>query len=208
MQSTGPDFTLDALLLKSGLGYRFDESLVMPPYNRIFELHHKIHTAYLTALNRADRGLDVNTCYTSSTMLNAAAIRAGSLWIAFPIGNFSVLYDLFFRMLGTEEVFPECGGADPAGVPRHDRVPIDAAERVAEADNPLGLTYIPRANERRAIAEYLTLIACDFMFAHEYQHIDGGHLDLLQPGASAEIIEFGDSPQNHDDAIVRHALEI
>lgn len=208
MQSPTSDPILDALLLKRGLGYRFDERFVTPPYDRIFQHHRKIRMEYLAALNRAGGGLDVHTCYTSSTMLNAAAIRAGSLWLTFPIGTISILYDLFFRMLGTAEVFTECGGADPDGVPRHERVPIDSAELVAEAGNPLGLTYIPQARERRAIAEYLTLIAHDFLFAHEYQHIDGGHLHLPNIGPSAEIIEFGDSPSNRDDAILRHALEI
>lgn len=208
MQSPPSDPILDILLLRCGLGYRFDETLVTAPYDRIFQLHRKIRVEYLSALNQERGGLDVHTCYTSSTTLNAAAIRTGSLWIAFPIGTISILYDLFFRMLGTAEVFPECGGADPDGVPRYERVPIDSAELVAEAGNPLGLTYIPQARERRALAEYLTLIAHDFLFAHEYQHIDGGHLHLSDIGRSAEIIEFGDSPLTRDDAILRHALEI
>jgi hypothetical protein len=208
MQSPALDSVLDTLLLRSKLGHRFDESLVTPPYDRIFQLHRRIRSEYLAALNRECHGLDVHTCYTSSTTLNAAAIRTGSLWIAFPIGTTSILYDLFFRMLGTAVVFPECGGADPNGVPRHERVPIDSAELVAEAGNPLGLTYVPEARERLAIAEYLTLIAHDFLFAHEYQHIDGGHLHLPQNGSFAELVEFGDSPPSREHAILRHALEI
>ncbi len=52
IQSPPPDSDLDALLLRNKLGQRFDASLVTPPYHRIFELHRRIRTEYLAALNR------------------------------------------------------------------------------------------------------------------------------------------------------------
>jgi hypothetical protein len=206
-----PDSDLDRILAKRKLGTRLDETLAPPPFDRIFRHHKKVWQAYLEGLEslRVGAPYGVWPCYTNSTHLNAAAIRTpAGYWIAFPFGTLSLLYDLFFRMLGTDAVFPEFGKADPDGVPKYDWVPTDAAELIAEAGNPIGVNYIPPDRKRRALAEYLVVIVSDILFAHEYQHIDGGHLHFLNGSPLSSIVEFGDGPKTYEEALVRQALEV
>ncbi|HEX8274584.1 MAG TPA: hypothetical protein VF615_18250 [Longimicrobiaceae bacterium] len=203
--------SLTSFPAKKGPDDRFDETLFPEPFDRVFHLHSRIREEYLSALRTSQTGpaLDVSTCYTASTDFNAAAVRQGtSFWITFTVGTPAVLYDLFFRMLGTGEVFSDIGTADEGMVPRHDRIVTNAGPLLEDAGNPLGLSYVPTCKYRRAIAEYLVLIVCDAMFAHEYQHITGGHLHYLFTDPFCRMVEFGDSPAGRDDALLRQALEI
>jgi len=206
------DDYLDRLLITHGFGARLDESLVTPPYARIFRLHAEIRRASLEGLGslRSGAANRVSSCYTEATCLNAAAIHTPKQFcIAFPIGTVALLYDLFFRMLGTDSVFPELGKADPEEVPRYTRIPTEAHDLIIEADNPLGVSYIPPSRERRAIAEYLVVIVHDVLFSHEYQHIDGGHLHFLsQEQKKSSIFEFGDAPETRDEELLFQALEL
>jgi hypothetical protein len=206
------DDYLDWLLTSRGFGARFNESLVTAPYDRIFRLHSEIRRASLEGLASLHGAtpVRVSSCYTVATCLNAAAIRTPKQFcIAFPIGTVALLYDLFFRMLGTDSVFPELGHPDPEKVPRYARIPTDAGDLIAEADNPLGVSYIPPARERRAMAEYLVVIVHDLLFAHEHQHIDGGHLHFLsREHQKSSIFEFGDAPETQDEELLFQALEL
>lgn len=206
------DDYLDSLLISRGLGSRLNENLVTPPYDWIFRLHSEFRRAWLEGLDSLRRGalIRVSSCYTEATCLNAAAIRTPKQFcIAFPVGTVALLYDLFFRMLGTDSVFPELGKADPDGVPRYARVPTDADDLIFEADNPLGVSYIPPSRERRAVAKYLVVIVHDLLFAHEYQHINGGHLHFLSRAQKkSSIFEFGDAPETQDEELLFQALEL
>lgn len=93
-------------------------------------------------------------------------------------------------------------------MPKYQRIPTESTRLISEAGNPVGVSYVPQDRKRQALAEYLVIIVSDILFAHEYQHIDGGHLHYLNQSPLNVILEFGETPRSREEALVRQALEV
>ena len=196
-----------------GFGGLFRDSLVVKPFDRPLASQRVRLESYLFSLKKAQtsgRGLDVNVAYADSPEFNAFAVAVGHRhFIGIPYGTFLLLSDLFLRILAERTTFVGIG--DPKAhleQAKHVRLPLSASDLPTSEGNPLGWTVGPPDPVRQAYADYLTGIAFDFLFAHEYQHIEGGHLKWLHEQDAGALVEFAAPRLRTQEALDRQVLEL
>jgi hypothetical protein len=120
-----------------------------------------------------------------------------------------ILNDLYLRIMASQEVLIQIG--EPRSQPKPkllDAILTSADGLPITSDNPLGLIVMPTDPIREAYAHFLTQIAFEFMFAHEYQHIEGGHLDWSLSRGRNLMSEYGMDELSAEEALGEQVLEI
>lgn len=162
----------------------------------------------------AQQGTIVNTHFdfVDSPDINAVAGKSDSLYlIGVNFGTLESLIGVPNALLSWPEVLPQIGDAsgerpevfDLAGIigvtwqPRSDRVNENGRRLL-----------LPRDPTRRQAAICMTLMAMDFVFAHELGHILAGHLDFLGSQGLALRMNEKRSESAALSVPLFHALEI
>jgi hypothetical protein len=198
---------------KFGFGGFFSEETLPRPFDRPLTRQRFRLESYLLSLKKVHSGrsgLDVAVAYADSPEFNAFAFAVGNQhFIGIPYGTYLLLSDLFLRILAERTTFVGIG--DPNGhleQSKHAQLPLSANDLPISAANPLGSAVGPPDAVRQAYADYLTGIAFDFLFAHEYQHIEGGHLKWLHEQDAGALVEFAAPRLRPQEALDRQVLEL
>jgi hypothetical protein len=196
-----------------GFGGLFKDSLVIPPYNRLYSHHRsqfESHVKSIEGIRPADSRLKIAVEFDDSTQFNAFAIPCDDQYfVGVPFGTVLILNDLFLRIMASHDALLNIG--EPTAQPKPpllDRIPVDARSLPITSDNPLGLVVGPIDPVREAYASYLIQIAFEFLFAHEYQHIEGGHLSWLLNSGRSMLCEFWADELTTGEALNQQVLEI
>ncbi|HEY0319446.1 MAG TPA: hypothetical protein VGC66_00595 [Pyrinomonadaceae bacterium] len=203
----------DECARQAGFGGLFDETLIPSPFDRLYRHHRSDFESHLKSIERIqppDMGLRIEVEFANSAQFNAFTLAYGDQYfVGVPFGTVLILNDIFLRFMASRDVLSNVG--DPASQPESpllECIPIDAGYLPITYDNPLGLTVGPTDPVREAYAGYLIRIAFDFLFAHEYQHIEGGHLDWLLNGDKSTLNEFWANELGTSEALDQQVLEI
>jgi hypothetical protein len=119
--------------------------------------------------------------YVDSPMAGAWAFKHGNQYcIAITYGMISLLEFMFNSLLARPQFFSDLGNSKA----ERDDLPVIPItpnfEHVTTSIQTHNLTladFVPRDIERQAIAGLLTHTAIRFLSAHEYRHIQAGHVD-------------------------------
>ena len=151
--------------------------------------------------------------FVDNTLLNAMAFRSkGHYFIGVNMGTPLLICDLFYRMLACSEVLTHVGNPEaeiikPRSYPTlyHD---ADFIEQVVTAEGIQHVFTMPIDPVRRQYADLLSMMALDFLIAHEFAHILDAHLLLCeQATGSLTIFETRWSASEGETPVFQQALE-
>jgi hypothetical protein len=196
-----------------GFGGLFDESRVKPPFNQLY-LHHqtrfKSHIQSIERIRPAETRLRIEMDFADSPKFNAFAFpHNDQYFVGVPFGTVLILNDLYLRIMASQDVLLQIG--EPTSQPKPallDCILATADGLPTTADNPLGLSVGPTDPIREAYADYLIQIAFEFLFAHEYQHIEGGHLNWILNRGRRMICEYWSDKLQAEETLDKQVLEI
>ncbi len=196
-----------------GFGGLFDETRVKAPFNRLY-LHHRArfesHIQSIERIRLPEKRLRIAMGFADSAEFNAFAFpHDDQYFVGMPYGTVLILNDLYLRILASQTVLLQIG--DPGSQPKPellDSILTSADGLPIASDNPLGLNVGPTDPIREAYAAYLIQIAFEFLFAHEYQHIEGGHLDWNLNRGRKMICEYWADELRAEEALDKQVLEI
>jgi hypothetical protein len=203
----------DECVRQNGLGGLFDESRVIAPFNRVY-LHHRSqfesHVWSIERIRPADLRLKIAIEFADSPEFNAFAFACGDQYlVGIPFGTVLVLNDLFLRIMASQDALPNIGEPkSQSELSPLERINVSAESLPTSSDNPLGLIVGPTDSVREAYAGYLIQIAFEFLFAHEYQHIEGAHLSKPLPGGKSLLREFWADELTAGEALDCQLLEV
>lgn len=147
--------------------------------------------------------------YVDDSRLGACAFRHNSHGIiAVNLGTLILIQDLFLRFMSHPNVLPEIGDATQEIV-AHQVFPVydDAKQLIAQlAAQDLTLaSFHPHDKERFGLAGLLINISENFLIAHEYRHIQAGHVDYRPKKPLQELVGLADSDS---EGLMLQALEM
>jgi hypothetical protein len=174
----------DVATARNGLRKPFDYRSVAKPWDNMFLDVHCRMDSYRISIEKAKTGVfpKVVMGLIDDSEANAFAFKDEcNYFIGVNAGMIVLLQDLFFRLLCIPSVFSELGEGEDLEQEeiQRPRFILDASELPRVEDCPIGLSVAPTNERRRNLASYLANIALEFLFIHEWQHIEGGHLDFL-----------------------------
>jgi hypothetical protein len=145
--------------------------------------------------------------FVENNNLNAFAMKSDNKYIiGIHISTFVILSDLFSRMLANKNILPNIGNASL-------EKPIekinDYFSNLEDLVNIEFKVVQPIDPIRKKYADYLALIALDFIFEHELSHIVFGHVDYLNEKYGLEIYtEINNSAINIKNNLDFQTLEM
>jgi hypothetical protein len=95
---------------------------------------------------------------------------------------------LFRRLLADRSFMPEIGNVDNEALTLPVfRLTIDSRDLESSLQDAGYVTsdFTPRDPIRAAVADFMTFAAISFLIAHEFRHLQAGHLDYLMSGGGA-----------------------
>lgn len=162
-------------------GFReFDPSVITyPPARGMFGWHARVFDscAYAVAAIAPNRK-QILFVFLDQPELNACAFKHGDDgYIGINCGSVLVLHDLFLRMMANPTFMPEIGNAGgEKALEKLPRLETNCLALPRTTELPYGLVTAPYDPVRTVYAAHLAQIALDFLFLHEYRHVEGGHL--------------------------------
>ena len=150
--------------------------------------------------------------YVDSPLAGACAFKYNDTYIiAINWGIVLILEFMFNRLLCSPDFFPEIGNsrAESENLPA---IPITTNyDDIVRSVHRHGLTlsdFLPRDEERRGVASFLTCTALRFMIGHEFRHIHAGHTDYYANGFRIACITEHVSTNNQVSvAMKKQAME-
>jgi len=184
------------------------DDIEFEPARKMFRWYRSIYSSLGVELAKSHAGTcPASFLFLRRSQVNACAFRYGGFnFIGMNWGCVCVFQDVFMRMLACPNVLPEVGNSQAERMPEPlSRIPLDADELPSQDGAPYGGTVSPECPARAAYAHFLTQIALDYLYIHEYQHIAAGHLDLLA-GKTKRTSISGDSEIGK--ILIGHVLEL
>lgn len=198
---------------ESGFGGLFDESQVKRPFNRLYILHRTRFESHIQSIERIrppETRLRIKMCFADSPKFNAFTFsRNDHYFVGVPFGTVLILNDLYLRIMASQHVLLQIG--KPRSQPKPpllDCILATSNRLPITSENPLGLSVSPTDPIREAYAAYLIQIAFEFLFAHEYQHIEGGHLNWNLNRGRKLMCEYWADKLAAEEALDKQVLEI
>jgi hypothetical protein len=155
--------------------------------------------------------------YTDGKDLNAAAFactKEGVLGIAIPYAAPLIIDITMLRLLSHPQVMPDVGdpGKELVGrqiFPLHTN--IDKMTTLTRGHNLLFDDVLPKDKTRQEVAQCLGKIAMDFLIAHEFRHVQAGHVEwgatqFNRPNIITEL-KYGASAPSAMPGMKSQALE-
>lgn len=202
----------NATFSKCRLGGFFDpESDIRPPFGKLLLHERGRFISYILSIdNILTNPRAVHVALAHSPKFNAVAFdNEGASFIGITWGTIFLVYAVFFALLSHPQVCPSVGHARRrTEIQRFSKIPLTGLDLAIDPTNPFGFIAIPQDVVRRQYAEFLARCALDFIFAHELQHIEGGHTGLLNQSHSSELVELEPSDISRSDPAFRQALEV
>ena len=134
-------------------------------------------------LAKRDVDIDIHFDFISSAGINAAVDRRRRLYLlGINVGTCTRLMDLYASVMSWPEVLPEIGKSGEETPDNFDIAKClnlkwqPRGVRSLSGSNP---NLVPKDKTRLTAASVMTVMALDFLFAHELMHILGGHIDYL-----------------------------
>ena len=150
--------------------------------------------------------------YVDSPSAEAYAFKYNDSYIiAVYYGLILVLEFMFDSLLSNRQFLPEIGSPQA----ERDDLPVipimPSYDAIASGLSTHGLNrsdFIPKGEERRGVANFLTVVSIHFMFGHEFRHIQAGHADYYHDGLNlAYISEYASTGNPIDVAMKKQAME-
>lgn len=151
---------------------------------------------------------DVDCVFLDDESFNAAAsLDGGRYSIGINIGAALLTARYAYCLLSDPVMLPSIGN------PRREEVDPDVVERLRNPLAPLDAQgfgrYLPRDPKRVEAAKQLSVAAYLFLFFHELNHVELGHLDFaIDHLGVSEYREINAAPVDPEDAAILRALEL
>jgi hypothetical protein len=151
---------------------------------------------------------DVDCVFLDDESFNAvASLEGGRYSIGIHIGAALLTARYAYCLLSDPAMLPSIGN------PRREEVDPEVAERLRNPLAPLYAQdfgrYLPRDPKRVEAAKQLSIAAYLFLFFHELNHIELGHLDFaIDHLGVSEYREMKAAPIEAEDAAIFRALEL